>query len=76
MSEYREQLTARIEKLLPLSDQPHADPADIYRSVDIGSPHTTRLVLRELELAGRAESVLRLNSRHRSQMRLYRRAGA
>jgi len=58
MSAFQNMLADRIEKCLPPADAPHIPPIDIYRMVDIGSPVTTRHVLRMMEAAGRASSII------------------
>jgi len=75
MSRFSDELAARIEQLLPAPDQPHVPPIDIYRAVDIGAIGTTRHILRKIEAAGRAQSVI-VAGRNGKPSRHYRRAMA
>jgi hypothetical protein len=64
-----------VEALLPAPDESPAHPAEIYERFGLGALNSMRTLLRRLEAAGRAQSVLIMNSKSRMPMRLYRRAG-
>jgi len=63
-----------VEALLPQPHESFAHPADLYRRHGLGAIGSLRIALRQLEAAGRAQSVLIMNSKQRMPMRLYRRA--
>jgi hypothetical protein len=65
-----------VEALLPQPHENFVHPTDTYRQLGLGSIGTLRIALRQLEAAGRAQSIVVMNSKGRMPMRLYRRAGA
>jgi hypothetical protein len=64
-----------VEALLPQHHESFAHPADLYRRHGLGAIGSLRIALRKLEAAGRAQSIVVMNSKQRMPMRLYRRAG-